>query len=108
MIFRRVFRRLFGGNEWSDKGPTDIRVRVEPDGTIHGQCHICGGALRVSEDERTVWFHCETCERASFYAADEARRDRQRAAAEGETVAFGLYYFDQLPDNVQQPAKNWD
>lgn len=106
MIFRRVFRRIFGGNEWSDKGRADLQVRVEPGGAIHGRCHTCGGALRVSEDARTVWFHCETCARQSFYAAAEAERDQQRAAAEGEPVIFGLYYFDQLPDNVR-PPQGW-
>ena len=35
MIFRRVFRRLFGGNEWTGaKGKTDFRMTVALDGTI--------------------------------------------------------------------------
>jgi predicted RNA-binding Zn-ribbon protein involved in translation (DUF1610 family) len=107
MIFRRVFRRIFGGNEWSDKGKKDFTVRVLPEGTISAECTICGNALRVEEDEERVWFFCDTCGRQSFYGAEDAARDRRRAAAEDEAVELGLYYYDELPSGTRPPSRRW-
>jgi hypothetical protein len=110
MIFRRVFRRILGGgNEWSGvKGKKDFHVHIAPDGTIHAVCATCGSTLDVREDEWTIWFSCETCQRQSYYGADDVARDRRRAAEAGETITIGHYYYDRLPAGAKPPPRGWD
>jgi hypothetical protein len=104
MIFRRVFRRLFGGNEWTGaKGKTDFRMTVAPDGTISARCHECGEPMRVREERDRVWFICDRCGKQAYYAAEDAARDRWQASRSGEPVTVDLYFYDELPDNVRPP-----
>ncbi|MDT8305494.1 MAG: hypothetical protein RRC07_06120, partial [Anaerolineae bacterium] len=79
-----------------------------PDGAITAECAICGNRLEVREDERTVWFSCETCGRQSYYSAADAQRDRRRAAETGEPVTLGHYYYDRLPAGARPPRRNSD
>lgn len=110
MIFRRIFRRILGGgNEWSDaKGKKDFHVQIAPDGAIHAVCAACGSTLDIREDDRTIWFSCESCQRQSYYGADDAARDRRRAAEADETITIGHYYYDRLPAGAKPPPRGWD
>lgn len=108
MIFRRVFRRVFGGNEWSDaRDEKDFRVRVAPDGTITAHCRHCDRAMRVEEDGQRLWFTCSSCERHAFYSLNDAQSDRNRARIEEEPVELSFYYYDELPAGVHPPRQKW-
>jgi len=105
MFLRRLFGRLFRGNEWTGaKGKTDFCMTVAPDGTISAECHGCGEPMRVHEERDRIWFICDSCGKQAYYSTEDAARDRWQASRSGEAVTVDLYFYEELPDNVRPPG----
>lgn len=83
--------------------PKDITIELSSDGSQIATCNQCDVKVHVIEQNDLIWHICPSCNKKSFGAKVNLKRDISIAKAHGGKFIYQIYYFKELPEKLAVP-----